>query len=414
VENWCAVVVDAVNDRLDLMRWLVSGDEAAQMRLNELFMSTELNLDSDEAHLGMLVTGEAFVIVWREEEGIGDQVLDSGASGVQAFYNDPRLCHVQYDEENPRVKRFAAKWWVADDGTYRMTLYYPERLEYYETTTQAKNVSKASAFRPSDPAEAENPFGMIPVFHLRRERRKIVSELQSAISPQDAINKLFSDMMVAAEFGAFRQRWIISNADPGQLKNAPNEIWDLPAGDGMGQGTAVGEFNQTDLKVFLDAMDKLALSLAVITRTPKHYLFGHAGGDISGEALIALEAPLNAKCAKYIERLRATWRQVGQFMLELDGMTVAEGQVQPVFARPETVQPRTQAEIRQLAVAAGIPLATELRRDEGWSEGELEMMAADREAEEAAAVGSLARGLVEQQRRFGQEADGENERMGDE
>ncbi len=98
---------------------------------------------------------------------------------------------------------------------------------------------------------------------------------------------------------------------------------------------------------------------------------------------------------------------MGRFMLELDGVTVGLGQVEAVFARPETVQPRTWAEIRQLAVAAGIPLATELRRDEGWSEGDLEMMAADRAAEEAAAMGSLAAGLVEQQRRFARGDGGE-------
>ena len=43
---------------------------------------------------------------------------------------------------------------------------------------------------------------------------------------QNAINKLVTDLMVAAEYGAFMQRWIISNADTSSLKNAPNEIWE--------------------------------------------------------------------------------------------------------------------------------------------------------------------------------------------
>ena len=48
------------------------------------------------------------------------------------------------------------------------------------------------------------------------------SEIAMVMSNQDAINKLLADMMVAAEFGAFRQRYIISQVDPGSLKNAPN------------------------------------------------------------------------------------------------------------------------------------------------------------------------------------------------
>lgn len=392
VENWCAPVVDAVSDRLSLLRWLVAGNDEAQKRLNDLFMSTELNLDSDEVHLAASVTGEGFVIVWPGE----------GEGEVEAFYNDPRLVHVEYDSENPKKKSWAAKWWTADDGTMRLTLYYVDRLEYYSSApTNAGSVTKYTAFKPLEPAKADNKFGVIPVFHFRRVGRRVISELESAISPQNAINKLFADMMVAAEFGAFKQRWIISNTDVGQLKNAPNEIWNVPAGDGMGQGTAVGEFGETDLRGYLGAMDDLARNLAVITRTPKHFIFGHAGGDISGEALIALEAPLNAKCAKYIERYQTTWREVAVFMLQVAGIPVAASDVTPVFAPPQTVQPRTRAETRGLNVQAGVPLRTVLR-DEGQTDAQLEQMEADRRAEQVAATESLALGLVEQQRRLDQ------------
>jgi len=399
-QNWCAVVVDAVADRLNLARFTVADNERATQLLNELWTSTELHADSDDAHLAALVTGEAYVIAWRGDDG-----------RVEAYYNDPRLCHLFYDPERPREKRYAAKWWTGEDGRLYMTLYYPDRLEYYVSRGKAENVSSAAAFVPAEVPFAENPFGKIPVFHLRRDRRIMKSELVNVISLQDAINKLLADMMVAAEFGAFRQRWIISNADVDRLKNAPNEIWSIPAGDEQGQHTQVGEFEQTDLSGYLDAIDRLANSVAVITRTPKQYLL-RQGGDPSGEALIAMESPLVKKCARIAERFSITWRRLAAFMLELSGVSIDESAIEPVYDPIETVQPRTQAEIRQISTQAGLPLRTILRQFEGWSDAQLQKMEQDQEMEQAAAQTSLAAALVESQRRFDQGGGG-NGRVGE-
>jgi hypothetical protein len=92
---------------------------------------------------------------------------------------------------------------------------------------------------------------------------------------------------------------------------------------------------------------------------------------------------------------------VAAFLLQLDGITVDPMAITPVFEDVETVQPLTQSVIRQNAVGAGIPLVTTLRR-EGWSDAELEQLAADRSEEQAAQVNSLALAMLEQQRRFDQ------------
>lgn len=388
-QNWCACIVDAALDRINLLRFEVSENEAATQRLNELWESTELSLDENDAHTAALVCGESFIVVWPDTDG-----------QVQAYYHDPRLVHLFYDRENPRLKQFAAKWWVADDERRYLTLYYADRLEHYVSHGKSENVSNVAAFEPTDVPVVANPYGIVPVFHLRRERRAIRSELGNITSLQDAVNKLLADMMVAAEFGAFRQRYVISQADPGRLKNAPNEIWALPSGDGAGQQTSVGEFEQTDLSVYLSAIDKLSTSMAVITRTPKHYLYAQ-GGDPSGEALIAMEAPLNRKVQQYLERFTVAWQQVGTFLLQLSGMTVDPMSVTAVFEPVETIQPLTESIIRQNSVSAGIPLVTQLSR-EGWTDAELAQMAKEEATARKAQVNSLAAGLLEQQRRFDQ------------
>lgn len=386
-QNWCACIVDAALDRINLMRFEVAGNEVATERLNELWESTELSLDENDAHAAALVCGESFIVVWPDADGT-----------VQAYYHDPRLVHLFYDRENPRLKQFAAKWWVADDERRYLTLYYADRLEHYVSRGKSESVSNAAAFEPTDEPVVANPYGVVPVFHLRRERRAIRSELGNITSLQDAVNKLLADMMVAAEFGAFRQRYVISQVDPGRLKNAPNEIWSIPAGDGAGQATSVGEFEQSDLSVYLSAIDKLSTSMAVITRTPKHYFYAQ-GGDPSGEALIAMEAPLNRKVQQYLERFTVVWQQIAVFLLQLSGMAVDPMTVSAVFEPVETIQPLTESIIRQNSVSAGIPLATQLAR-EGWTDAELDAMAAEEKAVRTAQVNSLAAGLLEQQRRF--------------
>ena len=391
-ENWCAVVVDSAMDRLNLGRFQIEENDQATDQLNELWLSTEMGLDSDDAHLAAMVCGEAFVIVWKDDGG-----------DLQAYYNDPRMCYIQYDPENPREKLWAAKWWQAEEKLRRLTIYYLDHLEYYEAKSYDLNVY--TKFQPADPPQAPNPFGVIPVFHLRLNRRIIKGELTRSITDlQDAINKLLSDMMIAGEFAALPQRYIISQMDPGDMKNAPNIIWNIPAGDGVGQQTQVGQFSAAELNNYGEQIDKLSSAIGVIRRTPRHYFYGQ-GGDPSGEALIAMEAPLTKKVQRYIERFTATWQKVAAFMLELQGVAVDPMAITPIFDVVETVQPRTSADIREINVRSGIPLVTTLR-NEGWTDTELDQMAKDQAAEQLRQA-DLARAYMDQARaQFDQEDQG--------
>lgn len=378
-ENWCAVVIDSALDRINLKSFDVAKNPRATEQLNELWQKYDLGLEAVEIHRAAQVCGEGYAIAWKDDEG-----------ETEAYCNDARQVHVFYDEDNPRKPSFAAKLWVDKDGFARLTLYYPDRLEYYISTKKAKELSKiegdttqsmaAKMFKPAQTPQAPNPFGKIPVFHFRLERRRIKSALTNVIEPQDAVNKLLSDMMVAAEYGAFKQRAVISQMEikKGTLKNAPNEIWLLPAADGEGQDTSVHEFSPNELANYFNAIDKLVYAIGTISRTPKHY-FMQQGGDPSGEALIAMEAPLNKKCQQYIDNFTPTWRSLAAFLLELEGVSGIEAKdIKPIFDKPETVQPRTQAEIHQLDANAGVPIVTQLRR-EGWSDKEIEDMQQDKE-----------------------------------
>lgn len=382
-QNWCSVVVDAKKDRINLRTVLVP--TAQQTLWKEMWLQSEMALESDDCHEGMLVAGEGFAIV--DNDG-------------QMYYNDPRLVQVFYDPAMPRVKKWAAKWWVSDDQKLRMTLYYPNKVEQYVSQAKAESVNDArSMTQLKKGGELGNPLKVVPVFQFRKSRRTVKSELKNVIPIQNQINKLLADMMVAGEYGAAKQRWVISNMEiNGKLKNAPNEIWSIPAGDGVGQQTVVGQFEHTPLENYLKAVEQAAMATSSITLTPKHYFFS-IGSNLSGESLMAMEAPLVKRSQDWIDRAAPVWQQVAALMLAARGQSVSATDITAEFDKPEVIQPRTVAETRQLNTTAGMPLVTQLR-DEGKDDDYLAQMLLDKQAEADAANESLAQNLVKAQRRM--------------
>lgn len=364
-QNWIAVVVDSALDRLVFKGWSIKNNPTVNALLTEIFNLNQIDLEAYDVHKSSLITHEAYIIAWKDEEG-----------NLEVYYNDPRLCHVFYEDENPKKKKFAAKWYVDSDNRWHMTLYYPEKLEYYETAPIKKgNQVSIAAFHPSVEDQAENPFKQIPVFHFNINRRSYASELTNIVTLQDAVNKLFADMMVAAEFGAWKQRYIISSSDTDTIKNGPNQIWHLEAADAGTQATQVGEFPETDLSNFLKAIDEIANSIAVISRTPKHYFYS-SGSNVSGEALMAMEAPLIAKVERYQKSLAVAWRELGLFLLQLSGKPeIKSTDLQLVWEPAQSVQPLTEAQTMKTLIEAGFPREMALKWA-GKSEDEIkEIMA---------------------------------------
>lgn len=350
--NWCAPIADAVMERIRLNGFSAPGSPLAQAALNRIWQACGLAAEAADAHCAAVVTGEAYLLAWR----------DAPDQPVECYYHDPRQMHVWYDADRPAVKRVAGKFWVDGDRT-AITLFYPDRVEQYHGPKWTGEPVKAESFVLS--SESVNPFGEVPVFHLRRDRSGEQGEFQNLYPLQDAVNKLLNDMMISSEFGVFAQRYVVSNAEIGTLKNSPNEIWHIPAGDREAEATQIGQFEATRLENFLEPLADLATAMAVISRTPRHYLL-RQGGDPSGEAMGAMEAPLIHKVEALIARFGPVWADLARFLLKLDGFEEPVA-VSPRFESPKSTFPKTQAEIRKLSVEAGVPLSTHLAMAEGWT-----------------------------------------------
>jgi hypothetical protein len=283
---------------------------------------------------------------------------------------------------------FACKWWREGTATL-MNLYYPDRIEHWVgpkfprsgrsfVLREDGGLDENGDVVPADPVE-DNPYECIPVFHLRTSRRGPGGELRKILTSQDAVNKLLADMMVASEFGSFPQRYVISEQDTSKLKIAPGQLWSFQPSDEGVQPTSAGSFPTVDVNQYLGAMDKLAASIAIVSRTPKHYFFGQAG-DPSGEALIAMEAPLVAKCEHYGELFGQVWRQLAAFLLSASRVTVDPTSVSAVWGPMQTQQPVSTTTALLNYVRATMPLPTALR-ELGWGPDELKQLEDDRAAE---------------------------------
>ena len=373
-ENWCATVVDILLDRLNIAGFTVG--DAAQETMDAMWGAEALGIETDEANADVPICGESYVIVWPDESG-----------QVRWYRNDPRRCCVFYESADPRRKRLAAKMWAdSADDPLQLTLYYPDRFEHWVSRSKACEVSSPSALSLAE--EDHNETGIVPVFHFRTSARNPQGEIARVLPVQQAINRLIDDMMAASEYSAFRQRWMIANADPADMRAAPNTTVVIPPAEQGEQPVAVGQFEASDLKNFGDEIDRLAGHAASLTRTPRSAFFDQGAG-ISGDALIAMEAQLSKKAARYQERLAATWSEATSFALALAGYDVPRQQVTVVWDEVRTVQPLAEADALSRMVTAGLPLVTALRR-QNWTESEIEQMQADRAAEAATRPGLLS------------------------
>lgn len=385
IQNWCAVVIDSVLDRLIFKGW-DDTDEDADAVLDKFWEDNYFQKVQYDVHQNALVAGEAYIVF----DVIGNELV--------AFHNDSRLVHLFYDGENPYKKRMGAKWWIDElTGEKRLNLYYDNTIEKYIATKKSDNESGYLLDKI-----IPNPIGEIPIVHFRTG----YIPLKNILTLQDAVNKTLSDMMVVAEFNAFQQRWMVTNAKLTELRNNPRTILRIPKGQEGTEGTQVGTFPAADLDKFLSVMDKLANSIAIISRTPKHY-FMDTGSNISGEALIVMESPLVKKAKQIQENYSIGWQDCARMILSANGIEYNKSDVSLIWEALNTNQPLTEANVMKTQKEIGLPIKTILRRA-GWGSSEMMQYEEDKQEQDVASKTETQILLDEIRKRYSQNNNPDN------
>lgn len=364
--NFAKTPVNVVADRMEIAAVSVPGDETATNVLESaVWKRNQLLLETPDANRMACMYGDYYIVVWP---GMVEGEVD-------VFFNSPVGMRLIYDTENPRVKSYAVKKW-RDGDRLRATVYYADRIERYVTV--APNVSGDSEndwveyTEDGQPWPTPNPYGEVPVFHLRTASPYGESVHKDAYGTQDGLNKILITMMTTIDYAGFPLRYALVEGDA-QLTGAtnPGPPWGadadattetradikLDTGPGavwLASGLKdVGQLDPADPKNFLEPADFLIRAMAQTTTTPLHY-FDPSGDVPSGESLRAADAPLVKKVEYLQMRFASAYAEAFSFALKILGFANAAVDVR--WAPATSTDDKDSWETAALKIANGVPV----------------------------------------------------------
>jgi hypothetical protein len=248
--------------------------------------------------------------------------------------------------------------------------------------------------RPGEEDPIPNPLGVVPVVELRNNPRVIGygrSEIEQIIPIQDATNKLITDMLVSAEFSAFKQRWVtgldIPTDDSGNpiepFEAAVDRVWVARDPE-----VRFGEFQQTELGGYVRSIEMLVQHAATISRTPPHYFLLNGGQAPSGEAITSAEAGLVAKVNRKMRSFEEGWEEVMRLAFAVLGDTerAQAWDAEVLWANPAYRNHSALVDALLKLQALGVP-REQLWSDAGYSPQQIERFRL--QADVASLLGSL-------------------------
>jgi len=375
-DNWCELVVDAVEERLNVEGFRFGEDRTGDRDAWAIWQRNGLDADSQIAHTEMLVCRESFALVWADSDGLAEVTIEHPSQTI-----------VAYQAGSLRKRAAGLKLWVDDDGTELATLYLPDAIYKFRGArriygTDAVTGSYLSQWTPrqgrGETWPLVNPLGVVPLVPLRNRPRLLappVSEIARVIPLQDAINKTVADMLVASEYGAFKQRWATgldipvdpATKEPVQpFDAAVDRVWTNENPNGK-----FGEFDQTNLENFVKAIELLVQHVASQTRTPPHY-FALGGQFPSGESIKSAETGLVAKVRRKMRHVGESWEEVMRlcFAIEDDARSEVVA-AETIWADPESRSEAQHVDALTKLRAIGVP-DEQLWEDAGYSPQQIE------------------------------------------
>ena len=361
--NWMPMVVDACAERLQVQGFRIPTAEETAPRSGDTEswdMWQANNLDGYSAALftDTLAHGLGYMIVGPGGE-YPEITIESGFEVI---------C-----ESAPgyRLRRLAAlKRWRDPDGFLNATLYLPEAIWKLRSSKPVDAKGRhmgaiAWVARPGEDFPMRNPIGEVPVVPFYNRPRLAVpyeGEFQQLIPMQNACNKLFMDMLVASEYGAFRQRWMTGIEVPRDpetkevLTSFKKQVLEHVMVS-ENQETAFGNFEATDLGNYVAAIETIVQNIATQSKTPPHYFF--LKGELpSGETLKSAETPLvtkvRGKQVVFGESLEEVVR-LAFLMRGNEDKAEAARRAETIWADPETRSESEHIDALTKQLALGIP-----------------------------------------------------------
>lgn len=408
-DNLCPAVVDAKADRL-ILNAIDGGTDAVNGVISSIWTRERLEYRSGEIHKMSLKEGDAFVIVWPDETNQARWYVQRGDRVAAKYGEDPQ-----------GELEIAAKLWPVEDvwhknkekWYFRLNLYYRDHIERYITMNEVAGVDvpetpdKWQEFQEPDPDEegaiitgsvVENPYGIVPVIPFPNNADLGAygrSELTDIIPLQDALNKSVSNMLIAGEFVAFPQRYIIGLEVDVNEEGIPTNREQRAAMDRIltigNPAAKAGEFAAADLTKFVAEQDSYRAEMARVSRTPLHHLL--LTGDFpSGEALGAAERPLMSQIKDRQAALGTSYQQAMALSLTIERTAYDPAALNATWEDTAWKSAEASAEELRLKKELGVP-DSQLWREMGYDDAQIEQFTLEKEERMATMQASFDAGI---------------------
>ena len=403
--NLTGLVVEATAERLAVQGFRFGDNPDADADAWRIWQTSDFDADSETAIIAALTFGRAFVSVEPTDDG------------PRLYAEDPRQVIVAYQPGNRRIRTAALKEWTDDwTGQQQATLYLPERVYKFRqdpagtVEVGASGDGTATRWTLRGPVES-NPLGEVPFLELRNRARidgEVMSEIEDILDTQDRANHIALNALIAAEYGAFRQKWATGleiPRDPGT--GLPVEPFDVAVNRILiaeDPESRFGDFNATDLDPYINLFESTVRHMAAVSRTPASYLLGQLA-NLSAEALAAAEAGLVKKAARrakgYESAFEGAMRLAFRSMGDPRGFAVT---AETVWANMEIKSWAQAADAAVKLTQAGVIPPQQAREDLGYSETQRQRM--DAWAADADSLSALTATLEQQVNGFAPTANG--------
>lgn len=364
-DNWCAIVVDAVEERLSVQGFRVGELPAADDNAKRLWEENDLDAQSSMGHTDALVQGATYATVWQREE-----TASTDDAATPEITVDSAATTIVWRHPKFRQRRtHGLRTWIDEDGFEHAELFTPERVYMFRSKTKRSGsiidpirsqwvgedqLDAASNLDVS--SSMPNPLGVVPIVEFLNRPRLYVSprvgwaahsEISSVIPIQDAVNKIIADMLIASEFAAYPQRWVTGwepDEDPETdailpptFKSGAGVTWWTESKEAK-----FGAFPTVSIEQYVKVVEMLVQHIASISSTPPHYL--RASADrLSGESLKSAETGLVAKVVAKQTGFGASWEEVMRLagkVAQIPSLANAQ-RMETIWKDPET---RTESE----------------------------------------------------------------------
>jgi hypothetical protein len=343
--NYAGLVVDATAERMQVDGVRLGDAEVGDTEVWRIWQASAMDADSDLLITEAVKTGRGFALVAPNPDDPATPLITA---------EDITQAVVAYEPGSRRRRRAGLKTFVDDwSGDLMATLFLDGFLFKYRAPQPKTGLSAPGGPRwerrevAGEPWPAPNVLDVVPLVEIQNRPDLLGeahSEIEDVLDVQDRINKTLIDRLMAQEFAAFRQRLLIGYEVPvdesGQpiepFKAAVDRLWIVED-----ENVKVHEFDATDLRPYLAAVEVDVQHMAARTRTPAQYLLGELS-NVNGETLKATESGLVAKIRQRQRPIGEGLEEVARLALRAAGDTRDLSRIETIWHNPEF---RTEGEL---------------------------------------------------------------------